>query len=119
MSACTECGRDDISSNKKMCPSCEQKMICKERTTSSSGAYIDIDTVSNGLAKAVISDDDDKPIQEPPQKEDYEKLNDIYKLEHFIKLCQDHPPKEDCPICMLPMPYASGVCKVHTTYMPS
>ena len=27
------------------------------------------------------------------------------------KLFQDPPPKEDCPICTLPMPFASGeVC---------
>jgi len=27
MSACIECGREDISPNKKLCSSCEQKMI--------------------------------------------------------------------------------------------
>ena len=33
-------------------------------------------------------------------------------------LFRDPPPKEDCPICMLPMPYNSGACGVRTTYMP-
>jgi len=32
-------------------------------------------------------------------------------------LFRDPPPKEDCPICMLPMPHASGVCEVRTSYM--
>ena len=33
-------------------------------------------------------------------------------------LFQDPPPKEDCPICMLPMPHSSGSCGVHITFMP-
>jgi len=31
-------------------------------------------------------------------------------------LFQDSPPKIDCPICFLPMPYNSGACGVHTSY---
>ena len=31
-------------------------------------------------------------------------------------LFQDPPPREDCPICMLPMPVNSGICDVYTTY---
>ena len=31
-------------------------------------------------------------------------------------LFQDPPPKEDCPVCMLPIPVNSGVCDVYTTY---
>ena len=34
------------------------------------------------------------------------------------KLFQDPPPKEDCPICFLPMPYTSGLCDVRVTYEP-
>ena len=34
------------------------------------------------------------------------------------KLFADPPPKEDCQICLLPMPHASGVSKVRITYMP-
>jgi TPR repeat protein len=34
------------------------------------------------------------------------------------KLFQDPPPKEDCPLCMQPVPYAIGLCDVGTTYMP-
>jgi len=32
-------------------------------------------------------------------------------------LFQEPPPKEDCPICMLPMPHSLGVCGVTTIYM--
>ena len=32
-------------------------------------------------------------------------------------LFADPPPKEDCPICMQPIPYAIGMCGVYTTYM--
>ena len=38
------------------------------------------------------------------------------KLSDDDPLFQDPPPKEDCPICMLPMPVNSGVCDVHTSY---
>ena len=38
------------------------------------------------------------------------------KLSDDDPLFQDPPPKEDCPICMLPMPVNSGVCDVHTNY---
>jgi len=34
------------------------------------------------------------------------------------KLFQDPPPKEDCPLCMQPVPYAIGLCDVGATYMP-
>jgi len=33
------------------------------------------------------------------------------------KLFQDPPPKEDCLICMLPMPFANGACGVGKAYM--
>ena len=33
-------------------------------------------------------------------------------------LFQDPPPREDCPICMLPMPHANAVCGIDLTYMP-
>ena len=33
-------------------------------------------------------------------------------------LFQDPPPKLDCDICFLPMPFTKGVCGVTTSYMP-
>ena len=35
-----------------------------------------------------------------------------------INLFQDPPPKEECPICMLPMPCTNGVCGIMKVYMP-
>ena len=34
------------------------------------------------------------------------------------KLFAEPPPKEDCPICMQPIPYALGLCKIYTAYQP-
>jgi len=34
------------------------------------------------------------------------------------ELFKDPPPKEDCSICMQPMPHFSGMCGVETAYMP-
>lgn len=34
------------------------------------------------------------------------------------KLFQDLPPNKDCSICMLPMPFARGMCGVDDAYMP-
>ena len=34
------------------------------------------------------------------------------------ELFRDPPPKEDCSICMLPMPFANELCGVKTIYMP-
>jgi len=39
--------------------------------------------------------------------------------ENFIsydELFKDPPPKNDCPLCMLPMPFAADVCGVSTSY---
>ena len=44
--------------------------------------------------------------------------DDINKNISDDKLFQDPPPKEDCPLCMQPVPYAIGLCDVGTTYMP-
>ena len=52
---------------------------------------ISSDALSEEMNRMVISDDD---------------------------LFKDPPPKEDCPICFLPMPYAIGACGVQTTYQP-
>ena len=43
---------------------------------------------------------------------------DISNNDGDDKLFANPPPKEDCPICMVPMPFTTGLCGVHTTYMP-
>ena len=97
---------EDISSIKKVSTSCAQKVEscnndrASNNTRSNSSSDIDVsdnlgraDISNNGIGKMAISDDDDKLFQDPP-------------------------PKEDCPICMLPMPHASGICGVQRVYMP-
>ena len=34
------------------------------------------------------------------------------------ELFEDPPPKEDCPICMQPIPYENGICGVTRVYQP-
>jgi len=34
------------------------------------------------------------------------------------ELFAEPPPKEDCPICMLPIPYSTNMCEVATLFMP-
>jgi len=55
-----------------------------------------IDAVSDGLGRATISNDNDDDDA----------------------LFKDPPPKEDCPICMLPMPYVQDLGGVRTIYQP-
>jgi len=52
-----------------------------------------IDAVSDSLGRVAISNDDDNLFKDPP-------------------------PKEDCPICMLPIPFTTGLCGVRKTYQP-
>lgn len=40
------------------------------------------------------------------------------KSDENDKLFQEPPPKDDCSICMLPMPYAENINGVTTSYMP-
>ena len=112
-SKCAACGKDG--DNLKVCTSCEQvsycnakcrkahrskhKKECKQYTTKirdmnalirATMEEVHLDTVYAGLTEMDISDD---------------------------KIFQDAPPKKDCEICFLPMPYATGACRVRTTYM--
>ena len=32
------------------------------------------------------------------------------------ELFKEPPPKEDCPICLLPIPFANGLCDIYTAY---
>ena len=78
----------EITSNKKECTSCAQNLVnCKNDI----GRALEQYTLGSHADKNLISNDD-----------------------LFNK---DPPPKEDCPICMLPIPHSSGLCGVHTTYM--
>ena len=101
-------------SNQKECTSCEQKNDnCN--TSGNNGDNSDIDAVAQGISRVDISSANNKGSNST--------ANDINGVDSIVlqsdeKLFQDPPPKEDCPICMLPMPYASGVAGVKTTYYP-
>ena len=81
-----------------MSTSHEQKIEhCKDSASDNTGSNTSrIDAVSDILGRLEISNDDDD-----------DKL-----------LFADPPPKEECPICMQPMPCALGVCGLTKTYMP-
>jgi len=80
----TECGKEaEITSNKKVSTSYAQKV--EHCNTDASG--------SRNTDDMAAADD----------------VGRLYSLPND-KLFLDPPPKEDCPICMLPMPHASGAC---------
>ena len=85
-----------MTSNKKVSTSCAQNIEqcnidngTREQYSSGSNDYVG-GISNNNTDKNIISDDE---------------------------LFKDPPPKEDCPICMQPMPYASGLCGVNISYM--
>ena len=94
------------SSNKKMSTSRDQKVeSCNDDDVdhnTSSNSSSAIDTISDNLGRVGLSKDDD---------DDKMSISDE-------KLFQDPPPKEDCPICMLPMPHTLLGCGVGRVYMP-
>ena len=103
-SSTTECGEigggDD---DKKMSTSYEQK----SKIGGGKGSSSDIDTGSSGK---VASDNIDLLSK---------KLSDNSIGSMTIsddELFKDPPPKEDCQICFLPMPFTSGVCGINPIY---
>ena len=109
MSKCAACGKGG--DNLKVCSSCERvsycnakcrnahrskhKKECRQYTAEirdkNAAIRADFDAISEKLSEIEISDEE---------------------------LFADPPPKEDCPICMLPIPYALGMHQVETTYQP-
>ena len=95
---CVVCGGSDggeeVSSSTKRCTSCAQKVRnienkLNEFADADDIDTTDIDTLSEGFSRIVISDE---------------------------KLFADTPPKEDCSICMLP--FSSGDSMIKTEYKP-
>jgi len=96
-----ECGLCGWGQTSKMCTSCAQKVeqantdsLDSYNTSGSVVSSVDAVTDSLGCVDLSNDNDDDKLFQDPP------------------------PPKEDCQICLLPIPYTNGLCGVKTTYMP-
>ena len=97
-SACSQ--GDNTSSNKKVSTSCEQKVeSCNNDGVEHNSS--NIDAVSDSFGRVDISKDDDDKMAITDEKQ-----------------FQDPPPKVDCPICMLPIPFANGSCGVNLVYMP-
>jgi len=122
---CDKCGGKDggkgasvSASNKKECTSCEQKYEnCN--TSGSNGNNSDIDAVAEGISKVDVSNaNNTSGSSRIDAVLDILGSLDISNNDDDDKLFKDPPPKEDCPICMLPMPYSSGVAGVKTTYHP-
>jgi len=97
---------------KRRCTSYEQKVDNCNNSASddnSSSCNSDIDTVAEGISRVNISNDNDTGGSN----------NDGSLCSCQMRNCsQTLRLNEDCEICMLPMPYASGVSKVRITYMP-
>ena len=95
-SICLICGgKDELAPNERVCTSCVNKTLMKAARkygTSDTSTMVDaaIGDISHRLGLLEVSDDE---------------------------LFQDPPPKEDCPICMLPIPHDMEVCGVSTQYM--
>jgi len=106
-SMCAACGKSDEGINLKWCNACKMvkycnrecqiahrpkhKQECRQRAWEIQNGY-NIDNVAGDLSKK-LSISDDKLFQEPPAK-------------------------EDCPICLQPIPYTGGLCGVQCTYHP-
>ena len=142
ISTCAACGKAD--DNLKSCTAChlvkycnrkcqishrpKHKKECRKRAAELKHAGDDnisnsIDNeLSEGISSVSISDSvsgstDKKTSTSYEQNNNYE--YDISKVAAISddELFKDPPPKEECPICMLPMPYASGSCGgVQTQY---
>ena len=105
-------------SNKKECTSCEQKNDnCNDgaSNTTSICDLSDIGTVAEDISKVNISNDDNDTGSSSTTNSVKGVVESMAIYDE--KLFADPPPKEDCPICMLPMPFATGVCGVRLTYM--
>ena len=82
-------GGKEVSSSTKTCTSCEQK---NDHCNKVGVGGNTVDDIVDGINNTVISSDDE--------------------------LFQDPPPKEDCSICMLPMPFTNGIRGARTVYEP-
>ena len=98
--ACAACGKRG--SDLKVCTACKSVKYCNrncqklhwkahKKECKELASELKVQNVIKDIDEMIISDD---------------------------KLFAAPPPKEDCPICMLPMPYANEICDVVSIYMP-
>jgi len=92
---------DKIPSNKKECT--EQKVDDSKNDNKLSNNSADVDLLSGALHHLRLLN-----LRSETTTNDNDGEDD--------KLFQDPPPKEDCPVCMQPMPFSNGVAGVETGY---
>ena len=133
MSTCAACGK--AGDNLKTCTSCKQVKYCNrdcqklhwpkhkkecKQIADSSNRNMNIDNISDGVGSINLSGSVSASTTASDKKTStsYEQKTVHVKNISDNELFRDPPPMEDCPICMLPMPCALGVCGVGKTYMP-
>lgn len=119
ISMCAACGK--VGDNLKTCTSCKQvkycnrdcqklhwpkhKKECRQRSAS-------LGNISKGISNISISVDNSSSLCAAAV--DKKVSTDCIISDE--ELFQDPPPKEDCPICMLPIPFAKE-CGIAKSYM--
>ena len=106
----------EIPSNKKECTSYAQNLV-DDNSVDLSGALHNLTQLN--ITSNVHEDEHTSSSFgfDASSSNDSTNADDIAADYRRNKLFLDPPPKEDCPICMLPMPHASGACGVGKTYM--
>lgn len=139
-----EFGGEMTTANKKTHTSYAQKNDhCKDGACESSHKHDDniksssdnVGDIADGIGMVEISDKDssrvaisaDKQHVGEVTKEDKKSKDSIDDIDHVDDLEEvniddilflDPPPKEDCPICTLPIPHSNALCGVHYAYQP-
>ena len=88
----------------------DKQDICEECTET------EISPFSGTFGLRAISSEPNSYIND--RDASYQGYDDIDMNISDEDLFKDPPPKEDCPICFLPVPHASGACFVRKTYLP-
>ena len=140
-SVCAACGK--TGDNLKICTACKlvkycnrdcqilhrqkHKKECRQRAAiqragDNNTSNSNIIEISKGISNVSISGGvsgstttaDKKMNTSYEQNNNYEDIRKVAISDD--ELFKDPPPKEDCPICMQPMPFSNGVCGVGTVY---
>ena len=111
-------GVDKISPDNKTCTSCAQKVEhCKndgKDVTNDDDSIKDLSSIDTDLSEE--NSDDTLRDNVAIMSENLGKL--AVSDNNDDKLFQDPPPKEDCAICMLPLPYSNNIDGFKKTYQP-
>lgn len=136
ISVCAACGKSG--DNLKACMAChlvkycnrecqnfhrpKHKKECRKRAAELKHAGGDntsnsiVNEISEGISNASISDSASGSTDKKTSTSYEQNNEDFSKVISDDELFKDPPPKEECPICMQPMPYEFGICGVEVTY---